>query len=607
MRRSLSLLAVAVLAGLALELGVLHWMKPLENRLLDAFVKRHAAALAPDPDIVLVNIDEKSLASLEKEAGRWPWSRAVYVDVLEGLAAQKPRAIVFDIMFVERDSFRPQDDAAFGETAAKVANAYFPFLRLPVSADARGIRIADHAAEFGLGRPKDASPTATIALVPPLALPKETYARTGLITFKDDSDGVGRRYLLRETVGGWQIPSLPARVALDLGYAVPDQEDLVLAWRGPAGGFPRVSFSDLYEEFTRSAKKRPADEFSGKIVIVGTAATGMYDERVTPMDSRHAGAEMLGTAIENLKNGRAMRYAPAWWAAAAGVALLIGLYLAFHRGLDARISGGALAAFSAAGLAGSYLAAGQLLLVPVLTPLAAGWTFYAAAGLAEYLRARREKQAAMVQFCRFTNPHVARQLVEQGGIETGRREVTLLFSDIRGFTTLSETRKPEEVIELLNRYFSLQVDVVFGHGGSLDKFIGDCIMAMWGAPLDDPDHAKHAVACALDMADTLQAFKRELGAEQSDFDVGIGLHSGPAVVGLMGSQTRRLEYTAIGDTVNLASRIEGLTKDAKRRILVSRETAELCGDAFDFVSCGTFPVKGRAQPVELLEPRRKKA
>ncbi|MGH8733287.1 MAG: adenylate/guanylate cyclase domain-containing protein, partial [Burkholderiales bacterium] len=246
----------------------------------------------------------------------------------------------------------------------------------------------------------------------------------------------------------------------------------------------------------------------------------------------------------------------------------------------------------------------RLVLLPVLTPLIAAWTFYTAAGVAEFLRTRREKQAAMLQFSRFTNPHVARQLVERGGIETGRREVTLLFSDIRGFTTLSETRTPEEVIALLNRYFSLQVDVVFRHGGSLDKFIGDCIMAMWGAPLDDPDHARHAVACALDMADTLAAFKRELGAGNTDFDVGIGLHSGPAVVGLMGSEKRQ-EYTAIGDTVNLASRIEGLTKDAKRRICVSRDTADRCGDAFDFVSCGTFPVKGRAQPVELLEPRRK--
>jgi adenylate cyclase len=199
-----------------------------------------------------------------------------------------------------------------------------------------------------------------------------------------------------------------------------------------------------------------------------------------------------------------------------------------------------------------------------------------------------------------------KQLVERGGIEGAgqSREVTLLFSDIRGFTTLSETRTPEEVVALLNRYFSMQVDVVFRHAGSLDKFIGDAIMALWGAPLDDAQHARHAVACALDMADTLLEFKRELGDAAKDFDVGIGIHSGRAVVGLIGSEKRR-EYTAIGDTVNLASRIEGLTKEAKRRILVSKDTVAQCGDEFEFVSCGTFPVKGRAQPVELFEPRRK--
>ena len=268
-----------------------------------------------------------------------------------------------------------------------------------------------------------------------------------------------------------------------------------------------------------------------------------------------------------------------------------------------RLIGLALAAASAAMLWSCWLLVGRLVLVPALTPLVAAWGFYAAASLAYYLREREQRRMALAQFSRFTNPHVARQLVERGGIDTGRRDVTLLFSDIRGFTTLSETRKPEEVIALLNRYFSLQVDVVFRHGGSLDKFIGDCIMAIWGAPLDDPDHARHAVACALEMADTLQAFKRELGAEHIDFDVGIGLHSGPAVLGFIGSRKR--EYTAIGDTVNLASRIEGLTKDAKRRILVSKDTMERCAGAFDFVSCGSYHVKGRAQPVELFEPRRK--
>jgi adenylate cyclase len=299
-----------------------------------------------------------------------------------------------------------------------------------------------------------------------------------------------------------------------------------------------------------------------------------------------------------------MRYAPVGWAAALGVALLAALYLAFQRGLEVRAIGAALALCSALLIAAQWALVGRFVLWPLLTPLAAAWTFYAGAALSEYLRARREREAAMAQFSRFTNPHVARQLVELGGIETGRREVTLLFSDIRNFTTLSETRKPEEVIALLNRYFSLQVDVVFRHNGSLDKFIGDCIMGIWGAPLDDAHHARHAVACALDMADTLQEFKREVGAEHTDFDVGIGLHSGPAVVGLMGSQ-KRLEYTAIGDTVNLASRIEGLTKDAKRRILVSRDTMEKCANAFDFDSAGSYKVKGRTQEVELFEPRRK--
>jgi adenylate cyclase len=554
----------------------------------------------------MVDIDEKSLAEMEKDAGRWPWPRVVYADLIEGLAAQKPRAIVFDIMFIEKDRFRPQDDEEFAKSAGRHANTYFAFLRLPETSDSRGIRIGDYARDFGLIRSKSADPEAKIALVPPLVLPRETHARAGLITFKEDRDGVGRRYLLRETVAGWQIPSLPARVALDLGFPVPDADDLVLAWRGSSKSFPRVSFSDLYEEFGRSVKTRPPTEFSGKIVVVGTAATGLQDLRVTPIDSLHPGAEILGTAIENLKNGRHMRYAPAWWAAALGIALLAALYFAFQRGLDVRATGAVLATVTALLIAAQWALVGRLTLWPILTPLAAAWTFYAAAALAEYLRARRERQAAMMQFSRFTNPHVARQLVERGGIETGRREVTLLFSDIRGFTTLSETRTPEEVIALLNRYFSLQVDVVFAHGGSLDKFIGDCIMAMWGAPLDQPDHARRAVACALDMADTLQAFKRELGAEHIDFDVGIGLHSGPAVVGLMGSQKRRLEYTAIGDTVNLASRIEGLTKDAQRRILVSRDTMEQCGDSFDFAPAGSYKVKGRAQAVELFEPRRKK-
>ncbi len=604
MRRLLAAFAAAALALAALEIFAVHLLQPLENRLLDGFTRWHAARLAPDPDIVLVDIDERSLAAMQNEAGRFPWPREVYAELLRGLMPQKPRAVVFDIMFSEPDKFRPQSDAAFAEAAAPHRERlYFPYLMLDARDQAAGASAAELAPLLGLVRRPESDPQARIALVPPMALPSELW-RGGTINFLEDEDHVGRRYALRTTVRGWDIPSLPARVALDLGYGVPDTADLRLAWRSTARGLPAVSFSDLYEDFGRSQKKRPSDEFKGKIVVVGAAAAGLGDLRVTPLSGTQPGVEILATAIENLKNGRAMRAWPAW--VPAGVALLLVglLYAAFARNVGANRIAAGLAAATALLLAFSWFLAGRLALLPLLAPLLAAWLFYFAAAIAAYLKERRAREEAIAMFSRFVNPHVVRQLMERGGLEgEGRsREVTLLFSDIRGFTTLSETRPPAEVVALLNRYFTLQVDVIFRHGGSLDKFIGDAIMAFWGAPLDDPEHAKNAVACALEMADTLLAFKAELGG---DFDVGIGIHSGPAVVGLIGSEKRR-EYTSIGDTVNLASRIEGLTKEAGRRILVSRETMDRCAGAFDFVSCGTFHAKGRAQPVELFEPQRKK-
>jgi len=600
MNRTLAIIGLAVLAVFGLEAFFLPVLNPLENRLLDGFVRSQAAALAPDPDIVLVDVDENSLENM-KDAGRFPWPREVYATLIEGLAAQKPRAIVFDIMFSEPDKFRPESDQAFVEAASRYDNIFFPMVRLD-SKD--GARASDLAPLLGLVKGPNADPDARIAVIPPLVLPPRLW-RAGTINFKADADGVGRRYELRHRVGGWDLPSLPARIAMDLGFPLPNSDDIVLAWRGKADKLPNVSFVDLYKDFDRSKRIRPADEFKGKIVVIGARAAGLGDLRVTPLSNIQPGSEMLATAIENLKNGRQMHYAGPLWPAAIGSALILLLYFAFQRRVDARATGVALVLATGALLFSSYVAAGRLLLLPILAPLLAGWTFYVAASLSEYLRERHARREAVTLFSRFVNPEVVKQLIERGGIQGAgqQREVTLLFSDIRGFTSLSEKRRPEEVVALLNRYFTLQVDVVFRHGGSLDKFIGDCIMALWGAPLDDRDHARRAVACALDMADTLAQFRAELG-EGADFDVGIGVHSGPAVVGLIGSEKRR-EYTAIGDTVNLASRIEGLTKDAKRRILVSRDTMEQCADAFDFVSCGTFPVKGRAQPVELFEPRRK--
>ena len=283
--------------------------------------------------------------------------------------------------------------------------------------------------------------------------------------------------------------------------------------------------------------------------------------------------------------------------------LLLALYLAFARGVNVLLTGVALLLLTVIGISAAYAALMRLWLLPLLVPLIAAWTYYFACALRGYLRERKSREEAVQLFSRFVNPHVVKELVSSGGSlsRSGEsRHISVLFSDIRGFTSLAENRTPQEVVSLLNRYFSLQVEVVFRHGGSLDKFIGDCIMAFWGAPLDDPRHAQRAVAAALDMAQNLQRFKLELGVQGDDFDVGIGIHSGVAVVGLIGSEQRR-EYTAIGDTVNLASRIEGLTKGLSR-ILVSQDTRHLCGQEFDFTPHGAHAVKGRERAVELFAP-----
>ena len=586
------------------ELTWLHALAPMENRMSDRFMRWQAQKLVPDADIVIVDIDDPSLARMQDAAGSWPWPRSVHGELVHGIARQHPRAIVFDILFSERDEFRPESDREFNRSLQGLNNVYFPLILPEAKPDAKDPLATQVAPMLGLVRSDHADDQARLAVLPPLAL-EPAHWRTGSINFVEDSDGVGRRYQLYTDASGWLIPSLPARVAMDMGYTVPQQPDMILEWRGKPGSFKHVSYADLYEDFNREHPKRSADELKDKIVIIGTEATGLHDVRATPMDSLYPAMEIMATAIDNLKNGRAMHKAEEGFAPGVALVLLALLSLAFLRGMHALKIGLGLAGVTVVAFAGAYLAVAQLLLLPVLTPVLLAWAAYFTFALREYLRERREREQTMREFTRFVNPHVAKEMVAHGGLSRAgeSRQITILFSDIRGFTTLSEKRTPQQVVELLNRYFTLQVEVVFRHGGSLDKFIGDCIMAFWGAPLDDPEHARHAVEAALEMAQVLRRFKHELGEADADFDVGIGIHTGPAVVGLIGSEQRR-EYTAIGDTVNLGSRIEGLTKGVSR-ILVSRETMEACGDAFEFKSFGSFKVKGREQEVELFAPAEK--
>lgn len=582
-------------------MGWLHSLQPLENRLSDYFVRLHAQDLAPDPDIIVIAIDDASLAKMEDIAGNWPWPRSVHAELLEGIAAQQPKAVVFDLSFIERDVYRPESDALFNRALEGKQQIYFPLIRQPSTQDAAGPPLAQVAQQLGLLRSGHAIADAHAALLPPMAI-EARYWRLGSVNFLNDFDGVGRRYNLYTDVYGWLMPSLPAKVASELGYPVPQRADMILSWRGKNKPYQRIPYADLYQDLERKLPLRNPHELRGKIVIIGTDASALHDIRVTPIDSLYPGLDILATAIDNLKNQRMMRLPAPWILPLFALILLLLITIAFFKKLHMLATGTILLGMTSLCLAGSFWALHALLLIHPLTALALGWSYFAALALREYLQERKSRRQAVQLFSRFVNPHVVKELVASGGLSRAgeSREISVLFSDIRGFTNLSENRTPQEVVTLLNRYFTLQVEVIFRHGGSLDKFIGDCIMAFWGAPLEDEQHARHAVEAALEMTRVLHQFKHELGAQGENFDVGIGIHSGPAVVGLIGSEQRR-EYTAIGDTVNLASRIEGLTKGVAR-ILVSRETMLLCGDDLDFRFLGSYKVKGREQEVALFTP-----
>jgi len=597
------LIALAAVLLIALNSMWLNLFSTLDSRLSDFFVRQVAQKLSPDPDIVIIDIDEASLAAMQDTAGSWPWPRAVHGELLQGIARQQPRAIVFDILFSEPDRYRPESDQFFNEVLHNMRNVYFPMALLEGN-QSLGVPLSELAKIIDIPHAPNADPQARAILLPPQAIATESW-RIGLINLTEDADGIARRYELRRDISGWQLESLPARVMRDLGYIIPPQPYIDLHWRGDNNAFKHISYSELYADQSRQKPLRDPHELTGKIVVIGTTAAGLHDIRATPLSSLYPGVEILATALDNLKNQRYLHAAPAYFAPLIGLLLItVQLPMFVRRRLDVFRIGGALLILSIALLTAQYFAMTRLYSMALLTPLLFGWGFYFAAAISEYMREKKSREQTVRIFNRFLDPRVVSSLVAQGetpqSLSGQAREITVLFSDIRGFTTLSEKRSPEEIVSLLNRYFSLQVEIIFRHGGTLDKFIGDAIMAFWGAPQDDPLHAQHAVAAALEMEQSLLHFKAELGEDGKDFDVGIGIHTGKAVVGFLGSEAR-MDYTAIGDTVNLSSRIEGLTKGVAR-ILVSGDTYAHCHNVFDFSPTGSYKVKGRFQEVELFTP-----
>lgn len=296
------LFSVLVVADTAL----LHITANMKQGAFDMMVKYRLVVPEADRDIVIVDIDEASLAAMAKEYGRWPWPRQVLGEFVEQIEKQHPKAVVFDILFSDADVYNPDSDAYFDAAIAATSNTYFPMLRLDPEDD----RLSQIRPSMipGVQPAADANADATVAMVLPYFKSVLDSGRMGLHNIYPDADGIVRQYPVYRNDYGWQIPSLPLRLAQQHGYAQPGAERVLLNWRGPPFTYRSASFSDVFRDFSSQKKLRKPDEFTGKIVIIGSTAPSLFDIKPTPLSRTHPGMEILATAIDNFKHGDFLRF-----------------------------------------------------------------------------------------------------------------------------------------------------------------------------------------------------------------------------------------------------------------------------------------------------------
>ncbi len=599
---------------LTVSVGLLFQLPTLKN--LDASYNDYwryqiAEKNLPSDNILIIEIDDKSLTELEPKIGRWPWPRSIHAFLIEGLNLAQAKVIVFDILFSEKDLYQPDSDAFFSDSVSQNENVFLSAALLSRNSLAQPIAFSSLPDSLIAYAAVDKSISSNININLPWVVESKNW-NVGLIDFFADEDGVARRYPLIVERDGWGLFSLPQRVFNYL--QIKNNKKLTPAITNVVHlnykGINEVPFNSISYVDAKSLldNQQQLELFRDKLVIIGPTATGLHDLRATPIFQRYPATSILATAIDNLINDDFLRLTNRNY----GLCLLI--FLVSLLWILTQIINGyknQLLAISGFLLLCSfvfYFLCERLSYSGVLFPAASILSllllsaimvvFYR--GLKEYI----SRQHIQKTFSRFMDPEVVKQLTSeddwQDKIANKSTQVSVLFSDIRSFTTMSETRSAEQIITILNDYFNLQVEAIFETKGTLDKFIGDAVMAFWGAPLEDKHHAVHAVNAALLMVENLLKFRESLPDDLKDFDIGIGIHSGEAVVGMLGCD-KRFDYTAIGDTVNLASRIEGVTKGVAR-VLVSEATKQLCGNQFEFNFCGEFAVKGRNEKVKLYQP-----
>ena len=293
-------LAALLTLGVLMDAGVFHIGENMRQKAFDFMVRHRVITPKPDPDIVIIDVNEASLAALAPDYGRWPWPRQVFGEFVEHLEAQQPKAIVFDILFADADVYNPDSDVYFNDVISGTSNVFFPFLRLPEQHDNLSqVKAAMIPGATNLGA--TANPDATFAVVLPHFEAALKAGRLGTHNIYPDVDGITREYRLWQDKNGWRLPSLPLQVGNFVQMnSLPPPQHMLINWRGGPFTYHTLSFSDVYRDMTAKTPKRPQNEFAGKIVIIGSTAPSLFDLKATPMAKIHPGVEILATAIDNV-------------------------------------------------------------------------------------------------------------------------------------------------------------------------------------------------------------------------------------------------------------------------------------------------------------------
>jgi len=626
----------------------------LELSTYDLRMQYAADPSSVNKNIVLIKIDDYSIRDMAPTFGRWPWPRLALSFGIDFLKRGPAKVVAVDLILAERDKVVESYVFDAGTPGEQHWSAKQSERALADSLKAAGnvILLADAVYEGTTvdghkdtdvanwqGSPFRAGPLALprpLILPPYQALTDASAALAHNYLIRDD-DGPARRMAPFIVSDGKELPSLGVAAALRAGDFMPadvraDGEFLrirdrqvplvdramLINFKAPAvirntagdldTPYPSYGFRDIYwaEQDILEGRKPRLDPaiFKDKIVFIGLAASGLVDVFGTPLSSGSMpGIQLHATMADSILANRFIRPAPdrSRLLAVVITALAIGLLAAFLRfaasaGASMAILGGWTLYTFAAFKAGLWLS--------LVQPVAAGGLALFFGTAYQYFVEGREKRKVARLFGRYVSKDVYAHLMSNPDLaELGgkRREMTVLFSDIRGFTSVTERGDPEELVAQLNEYFTRMVDIVFKHRGTVDKFVGDMVMALFSAPLDDANHAQHAVDAAIEMVHELGVLNRAWVARgMPQLDIGVGVNSGDMIAGNIGSSAI-MSYTVIGDNVNLGSRLESLNKEYKTRIIISDATrGRLTGD-YDIRPLGDVIVKGKSKAVQIFE------